>query len=418
MEPTCPPVAEVALRRGRKKRPAIRAAALVGRKYIRLLEAYLADLRQCYVHPNRVLHYDDVVVVYLLAFFNTAVRSLRCIEDASQLPGVGRHLSVEAVCKSTLSEANALFDPVHLEGLIARLRQDLPDLGRQHPDLQALLEQVQLVDGSFFRLAGDVAWAFQSCRVNGKPLGSVRLNCQWSLQTGVPSGISVSGDDGIGEGTAAMAFLEPDHIYIFDSGVVSFSYLQAILACPAHLVCVLHAHVNFDATASRPLSPQDQEAGVLSDTLGHLGGSNKYVPPGAVLREVKVQYIDRQGKLRTLRLLTDLLDLPAHLIAALYRYRWQIELFFRWLKVSANFRHLTSHSRNGVTLSFHIAVIACLLTALHTQQSLSTYSHMLLGFVAAGQADLEDILPILQRRERERQRDRARQAARRAAKKN
>ena len=127
-------------------------------------------------------------------------------------------------------------------------------------------------------------------------------------------------------------------------------------------------------------------------------------------------YIDRQGKPKTLRLLTDLVDLPAHLIAALYRYRWQIELFFRWLKVSANFEHMTSHSKNGVTLGFHIALIACLLTALHTQRGVSKYSHMLLGLVAAGQADLQDILPILANRERERERDRQRQKARKARK--
>ena len=112
-------------------------------------------------------------------------------------------------------------------------------------------------------------------------MGSVRLNCQFCLKTGCPDGISITGDDGIGEGAAATELLLPkenaesDLIYLLDSGVV--------------------------------------------------------------------------------KLLTDLLDLPAQLIAELYKHRWEIELFFRWLKVTANFGHLTSHSRNGVTLSFHIA---------------------------------------------------------------
>jgi hypothetical protein len=77
---------------------------------------------------------------------------------------------------------------------------------------------------------------------------------------------------------------------------------------------------------------------------------------------------------------------------------------------------MSSYSQNGVSLGFHIAVIAGLLTALHTQQGLSKYSQAMLGLVACGQAELEDILPILQRRERERQRDRVRQAAKKAAK--
>ena len=92
-----------------------------------------------------------------------------------------------------------------------------------------------------------------------------------------------------------------------------------------------------------------------------------------MLREIRVAYTDRLGKSRQLRLFTDLLHLPAHLIAELYRYRWQIELFFRWLKVHANFRHLTSHSPKGIMLGFYIATIAMMLTCLHTQSSLSKY---------------------------------------------
>jgi hypothetical protein len=70
---------------------------VTGRDYVRLLDGYLARLRGAYPHPNRVLHYDDVLVAYLLAFFNPALRSLRCIEDASRLPGVNRFLGVDAV---------------------------------------------------------------------------------------------------------------------------------------------------------------------------------------------------------------------------------------------------------------------------------------------------------------------------------
>jgi hypothetical protein len=396
----------------------MRAAALIGRKHVRLLQQYIGDLRQHHHHPNRVLFYDDVVTAYVLAFFNTSIRSLRTIEDASQVPGVRQHLSVQAVCKSTLSDANKLFDPALLEPLIARLRADLPDLEHHHPELHELLDKVTLIDGSFFLLAGDVAWAFQQKRFSGKPLGTLRLNCQYSLKTGVPSGISISGDDGVGEAAVALENVEPGRVYLFDSGIMSFDHLNAILGCGSHFLCALRECVNFQAQDLRVISDPGKDAGVTSDVLGKLPGSPNTSPPDTILREVRIAYIDRLGKPRTLRLLTDLVDLPAHLIAALYRYRWQIELFFRWLKVSANFEHMTSHSQNGVTLGFHIALIACLLTALHTQRGVSKYSHMLLGLVAAGQADLQDILPILANRERERERDRRRQKARKASQKN
>ena len=129
-----------------------------------------------------------------------------------------------------------------------------------------------------------------------------------------------------------------------------------------------------------------------------------------------VNYIDRHGQAKQKRLLTDLIELPAHLIAELYKHRWEIELFFRWLKVTANFRHLTSHSRNGVMLGFHIAIIAMLLTCLHTQSPLSVYGYNMMAMVAAGLGEVDEILPILAKRERERQIERARQARKRAAK--
>jgi hypothetical protein len=404
---------------------------VTGRDYVRILEGFLGRLRSAYDHPNRVLFYDDVLVAYLLAFFNPALRSLRCIEDASQLPGVNRFFDADAVCRSTLSDANALFDPGHLLPLVEDLRRRLPNLGRQDATLKHLLEQVVVADGSFFRLAADVAWAVHSSNqhnpgpgAGAKPgMGTLRLNCQYLLASGAPVGVSVNGSDGVGEGAAAAEFVAPapaaggggSFIYLFDSGVVSFAYLRTILGAGHHLLCNLSATVKFTTLGDHPLTDKDREAGVASDRRGRLTGSDTRTPPDAELREVVVVYTARDGTARTLRLLTDLLDLPAWAVAELYRHRWQVELFFRWLKVHANFRHLTSHSRNGVTLSFYVAVIAALLMCLRTQRPLSLYGYNLLSMVAAGLGDVDDILPILEKRERERQLERDRLARKNAA---
>ena len=364
-----------------------------------------------------MLHYDTVVVAYLLAFFNPVLRSLRCIEDASRLPGVNRFLDVGAVCRSTLSDANALFDPDLLLPLIADLRRRLPNLRQQDAELAQLLERLVAVDGSFFRLAADVAWAVHSSNQYrpGPGMGTCRLNCQFCLGRGTPVGVSVNGSDGVGEGTAAAKFVEPGRIYLFDSGVVSFGYLSAILAAGSNFLCNLAAGVKLAAERERPLTDADRAAGVVGDRVGRLVGSDTRDPPDAAVREVVVAYTARDGTSKTLRLLTDLLDLPARVVAELYRYRWQIELFFRWLKVHAHFRHLTSHSRKGVTLSFYVAVIAAMLMCLRTQKPLSKYGYNLLSMVAAGLGDLDDCLPILERRERERRLERERLARKKAA---
>ena len=410
------------LRRGRKARGKIKPEQVTGQTYLALIQGFLQRLRSVYVHHNRVLFYDDVVTVYLVAFFNPVLRSLRCIEDASQLPNVNQHLSVDAVCKSTLSEANALFDPRHLEGLIADLQRHLPNLRQIDGKLDHLLKQVEIFDGSFFRTAADVTWALQSNNQHTKGKGKggsgyIRLNCQFCLATGSVSGVSINGNDGVGEGTAAEKFVEPGHIYLFDAGVVSFLYLEKILSVGSHFLCCLSSTVKFTLLEERMLSDADRQAGVLSDRVGNLSGSDRRRPTNAMVREVVFSFTGRDGTTKTMRLLTDMLDLPAHVVAELYRYRWQIELFFRWLKIHASFQHLTSHNRNGITLSFYIAVIATLLMSVITQRPLSKYGYNLLSMVAAGLGDVADMLPILENRERQAQRQRELQAKKRAAKK-
>lgn len=165
------------------------------------------------------------------------------------------------------------------------------------------------------------------------------------------------------------------------------------------------------------LGDEDRAAGVLSDRVGRFQSSNesRHRSPRGPLREVVVA-CEEQGEPATLRLMTNLLDPPAHAIATLYRFRWQVELFFRWLKSYANFGHLISHSREGVQTHFYVTIIAVLLMYLHTGFRPSKYLFALVAQVAAGAASMEEILPIL--RERERQCDLARQsAARRREKK-
>ena len=87
---------------------------VIGGKYVRLLEKQLQALRAEEAHGNRKLFLDDVFVSYLLAFFNPIIRSLRTLEDFSQTQQAQKHLSVDKICKSTLSDFNRVIDPQRL----------------------------------------------------------------------------------------------------------------------------------------------------------------------------------------------------------------------------------------------------------------------------------------------------------------
>jgi hypothetical protein len=398
---------------GPKPRPPVRAEELFGEKYIPSLQKHLARLRAAHAHPNRDLFFDSVAIAYLLAFFSPAVRSLRTLDDFSQTPKMREQTSIDRIPRSTLSDANKVFDPALLEPIIEELRARIPDLDRKDPKLGELTRRVRAVDASLFTVAATVTWALQSRRANQKKQAHVRLDLQWAAATGVPEGVSVGGD-GSSEAAALMAKLEPDLIYVLDRGYVNFELLDRILHACSDFVLRLKKNNLFAPVKTLPLSDKDIAAGVLSDRIGRLSGSGDCKAPGAMLREIII--LDPNNPDKPVRLLTSILDVPANVVGELYRWRWKIELFFRWLKVHANFEHLMSHSENGVAVGFHIAVIAVLLIYIHTKQPVSKYAYVMLGLVATGQATMDDILPILERRERECQLDRLRRARKRAEK--
>jgi Transposase DDE domain len=393
-----------------------------GGRLVRELERYVQSLRAEEAHGNRELFLDDVFLAYLLAFFNPTLRSLRTIEDFSQTRQAQRHLSTRRICKSTLSDFNKLADPTRLEPILAALRSALrrKNAGQGRPDLQGLVKQVLAVDGTFFAAAADVAWAIGHRNQTATSRYRARLDVQLNISTWLPEVISVP-EPGEGEAHSASQFVQPGAIHIYDRGYGSFELLAAHYELQegdwqprAEFVLRAKSHqLSFTATQERPLSDEQRQRGMVSDRVGQLTGSQGNRAPPFAVREIL--FVKEDGE--TVRLLTNLLEVSAEAVAELYRQRWQIELFFRWLKCYAHFDHLISHSRSGVLLNFYVVVIGVLLMYLHTGGRPSKYALVLLGMVAQSGGSLDSILPILRERERQCERDRKSAALRRARKK-
>lgn len=420
---------------------------IVGAKYVRLLQKLVRSLREEDGHGNRQLFLDDVFVAYLLAFFNPTVRSLRTVEDLSQTPQAQKHLSVERICKSTLSDFNKLVDPQRLAPIMEALRQRLSakhvgagriGAGRIETDLSELLRQTVAVDGTFLHAVADVAWSVASSNNHQTVRHRARLDAHLNVSTWLPEAIVVPAP-GQSEADSAIEHIQSGRIYVYDRGYMSFAllrahYEQSISESVSDDVRppLSHFVVRYktaggnspelsDATdrvlTDQELTAEDQAAGVVSDRVGSFTSdtARRSGIAGIRLREVIVSY-DENGEAKTLRLITSLLDVPAHVIAILYRHRWQVELFFRWFKSFGHFGHLISHSREGVQTHLYVTIIGVLLMYLHTGYRPSKYMFALLSQVAAGGATLEEIVPILRERERRCELDR-KSAARRRAKK-
>lgn len=397
---------------------------VVGGKHVRLLERLLSELRDDQAHGNRRLFLDDVFVAHLLAFFNPAIRSLRTLEDFSQTEQARRHLSTPKLCRSTLSDFHRLADPGRLRPMLDALRAEL---GRRRaggvgPDdgLGDLLRRALAVDGTFLPACAQVAWAVRSGKGPDGGRHRARLDFEVAVGDGLPEVVAVP-EPGQSEADAAIGRIEAGQVRLYDRGYDSFALIDAHYDDrPGGPTPRAHFVIRFRppgrntpalAEASdRPLGPEDHAAGVVSDRVGafHASRRAKHQVRDVPLREVVVKRVE-DGVTTTIRLITNLLDVPAAAVAELYRHRWRVELFFRWLKCFGHFAHLMSHSASGVLMQFYVAVIAAMLVSLQTGCRPSKYLFTLLSQVAAGAATAEEILPIL--RERERQSEVARRSA-------
>jgi hypothetical protein len=368
------------------------------------------------MHGNTQLQLFDALVVLLAAFFNPMVRSLRLIEQLSQMQWVQRAgLEKNRICRSTLSDAFERFDPEQLRPLIQALVGQVPNLGRIDKDLEGLCKQIIAADGSMFTLMSETAWALHHTKPNGKKQAQCRLDVQLDIDRFSPVDVSLAGDAQGSEAGALTGRIRPNVIYLIDRNFVHFGCLNAILERGSSFVLRLKKSTTFTVERELALTARDVEAGVVHDRIGQLGSSNSRrgagthgrssgtrttAPPDQLLREVII--VDPKTG-QPIRLLSDLLDVPAFVIGLLYRCRWQVELFLRWLKVWAGMEHLVSCSRKGITLQFYAAAIACLLMHIRNGRRVNKYMLFLMGQVASGLATFEQILPMLERIEREKE---------------
>jgi hypothetical protein len=257
-----------------------------------------------------------------------------------------------------------------------------------------------------------------------------RVDARIHVATWIPEALVIPGPNE-SESDSAIEHLQPGKIYLYDRGYTGFALLRAHYESPpagedpsirSHFVARYKPPANNapqlrDAT-EQPLTAQGQAAGVISDRVGYFQSNNarRADLEKIKLREVVIQY-DEDGKSKMLRLITNLFDLPAWVIGFLYRQRWQVELFFRWLKSYGNFGHLICHRREGALAHLYVTIIGVMLMYLHSGYRPSKYMFVMLSLVASGAATLEDIIPILRERERQSALARASAARRRAKKK-
>jgi hypothetical protein len=388
----------------------LRGQDIQGFKYLKKLRPLLAELHEVGCERdragNRKLHYDEYCLLILLYLFNPMVRSLRALQPASQLKTTQRKWGVGRTSLGSLSEATDVFDPERLTGIISRLAaqaQPIRQVGGKH-----LQQVLTAVDGSVVNTLASIAQAAYHRDKQGKTHCGWRFHTHFEIDRSIPVRMDVTTAKNGGkteEKDQLRQHLEKDRCYVMDRWYGAFGLWNDIVAAKSSYVCRVRDNINLDhVVEQRPVSAAAQQQGLLGDRVVTLGKNwSKRAQPDHPVRVVliKVQPHQRTGGRRggsagpasdgILRLATNLLDVPAEIIADIYQHRWLIELFFRFFKHLLGCRHLLSTDAVGIQIQAYCAIIACLLIHLWTGGKPTLRTYEMICFYLQGWADLGEV---------------------------
>jgi hypothetical protein len=375
----------------RKPRPPLQAGQLQGFKYFALLGPLLDRLRPVGAARdnagNRDFFCDQYAALLLLYFFSPALTSLRGLQQATALDKVQKLLGCRRVSLGSLSEASRVFDPASLRPLIAELA------GRVAPahlprDVEAL-RHLTAVDGSLLPALPRMAWALWQDA--GHRAGKLHLH--FEVARGIPVAAAVTAGNA-GEVAQLRQALQPGRLYVLDRGYAAYRLLRDILDAGSSFVVRLPDDAAFAAAREQPLTAAARQAGVVRDVVASRLGTAHH--KDEVRQEVRLVVVatgkrTADGRPHRLVLVTDQLGLAAELVALAYQWRWEVELFFRWLKCILGCRHLLGESLAGVTIQVYVGLIASLLVTLWTGKRPTKRTFEMLCFYVTGWASAEEV---------------------------
>jgi len=395
--------------RGKKrKRDKIPESALRGFKYFKVLSLILERLHSENTHHNRELYFDQYIALLLFYFFNPIVTSLRAIQQISELKKVQKILGVKRTSLGSLSEASSVFDSQLIAPIIQQLAEQASPL-EMDPKLKGIEQMLVAVDGTLLPALPKMLWALW---LDDKHRAA-KLHLEFDIIKSVPVRAEVT-DANANEKNNLRKSLDSNKFYMLDAGYGQYSLFEDICKAKSSFVARLKDNAVWQTIEERPVTEADRLAGVQRDMIVRLGSQDCQNDLPRNVRVIEIYHRGSSCRPRksrvsskktfrttdsdyTMLLVTDRMDLSAEIIALIYHYRWQIELFFRWFKCILGCSHLLSLSENGVSIQVYCALIASMLITLWTGRKPTKRTFEMLCYHFMGLADDKELFNHLEK---------------------
>lgn len=330
--------------------------------------------------PERLLLEEDYFSLMLFGMLNPVLDTMRGLCAASHLERVQNEVCNRKVSLGSFSEAQGVFDPELLKGvfldLVGENQTSWGDARLSH-----LADKLKLVDGTLLPALPRMHWALWLNDQNR----AAKLHLKFSvLRQGACDALITAGNSC--ERKALRHFVKKGEIIVADRYYgLEYGFFGELKQIGASHVIRIRNNPRMEVVEELTLTEADRAAGVTWQGKVKLGDQWQ----GEPIRVVRVEVDGKQ-----LLLATDL-EIEAELIALIYRYRWQIELFFKWLKSILGCRHLMAESPEGVAIQIYSALIAALMLQALTGKRPGKRAMELIQMHLMGYADLKEVIALL-----------------------
>lgn len=354
------------------------------------LEEALGDvpLHSSWENTNRRLEAAQYLSTFLFGILNPVLTSMRGLCRATRLERVQQEVAGRRISLGSFSEAQHVCDPELLRRIFAGLRgqvaQKRPPTSAEERSYGRMLE---VVDSTLWPVLPRMHWALW--RRQGVAQSAVRLHVRYHVVAGLPTSVALTGGKECERRQWELA-AEAGACYVGDRYYgEDYGLLQRLQARGCSFLVRLRQSAQWQQEYTRPLSTEDQQANIIEDSQVRLGRDGR----GPTVRLIRILGAEEQVILATT---LEPQELSAAQVGLCYRHRWEVELFFRWLKHVMGAQRWMAESPRGVAVQIYLTLIGAQLLLLYTGKRPNKRALELLQFYALGWASAEEVARLLQ----------------------